>query len=134
MPCLFKGGSYVIFKPPLWKKRYIVLHRRSFCQPSDVRSISFDFFDWKGINFELWMHLQSRCSLLFFRTHGHRPGSNCRSLKKCCTLNISRLLCWKFAKLCTQDASRVYMTPVDAQVTRSKVKCKLLAFAQMLST
>ena len=40
-------------------------------------------------------------------------------------------ICLKFAKLCTVDALREQMIPIDFQVTWSKVQVKLLVFEKM---
>ena len=81
--------------PPPFEKSGILFCTvwQTVCRPSDVRLISFDAFDWKGINLVLWMPLESWCSLLVFRSHFQRSGSNCRSFKNCCALNITWLPC-----------------------------------------
>ena len=41
--------------------------------------------------------------------------------------------CWKVTKLGTMGAPRKWMTPIDFEEKRSKVKVKLLIFVQMLT-
>ena len=65
-----------------------------------------------------------------FSSNGQRSRS--RFLKKVVLL-ISLDLLVEIAKLGTVNTSREKITPVDVQVTWSKVKVKLLVFENMLS-
>ena len=78
-----------------------------------------------------WMPLESRCSVLIFRSHGQRSQSNCCSLYKLYPLNEFWPLCFEVAKLGTVVAPRKYMLCISLHTTWSKVK--QLVFEKMLS-
>ena len=68
----FYFKSFLCPPPPTLKKRgHIVLHlsvSRSVWRPSDVCSIALHPFAWKLTNLVQWMPLETRCSLLIFRS------------------------------------------------------------------
>ena len=66
-----------------------------------VLSISLDPLAGNVTSLVQWMPEESRWPSLIFRLHGQRSRSNCWPLKRWSTLNISRLLRWKIAKLGT---------------------------------
>ena len=85
---LWKKGAYC-FAPVCW----------SVWRASDVRLIYLDLFAGKLQNVEQWMTLESKCSLMIFRSHGQRSRSNCCSLYKCRPLFYFKLLYLKLPNL-----------------------------------
>ena len=66
---------------PLWKRGGILFCTcrigRMVCRPCVVRSISFDPFAWFQPNLVQRLPLESRWSLLIFRSHGQRSRGQC---------------------------------------------------------